>query len=166
MRGRSSESALIVLMLCGTIACGGGKAGSNDHEESDGRAPLPLIVSIVGAPEPEQIFDGNAMNPNFGVEAVDLPSGTTVQLKVELIEADGDRRDVTNREELAVSSTFHKVHECGKRALCIWPRPGSEPSGEPPSLPYGRARVEAEYISDDGLKAYGGFYVDVQESGQ
>lgn len=164
MKGVIRVSTLLVVTLCGNIACGSDTAGTGEGAGGDGSTPLPLIVSIAGAPDPEQIFDGSAPIPNFGVEAVSLQSGSRVQLKIELVEPGGERQDVTGREELSVSSAFYKVHVCDRRALCVWPRPGSESGGEVDSLPYGRARVEAQYMLDDGRVAYGGFYVDVQEA--
>lgn len=73
MKGVIRVSMLLVVTLCGNIACGSDTAGIGEGAGGDGSTPLPLIVSIAGAPDPEQILDGSAPIPNFGVEAVASP---------------------------------------------------------------------------------------------
>ena len=120
MKGVIRVSTLLVVTLCGNTACGSDTAGIGEGAGGDGSTPLPLIVSIAGAPDPEQILDGSAPIPNFGVEAVSLQSGSRVQLKIELVEPGGERQDVTGREELSVWISLlqgARVRQAG--AMCV-----------------------------------------------
>jgi hypothetical protein len=127
-----------------------------------------IILSIDGYTEPKQFFErgmGDAKSsplryPNFGTKAVDVLQGSTLKIKVELVDSAGIRKDISNSKDLHVRSTFYMAHFCGDMKLCVWP--DIDKVEERYDLRFGVAMITATYISANGkFKTYNGFNINI-----
>jgi hypothetical protein len=127
-----------------------------------------IIVSIEGYSIPEQFFQRGMGDtklspvryPNFGAKPVDALQGSTLKIKVEFVDNDGIRKDISNSKDVHVRSTFYMAHFCGDMKLCVWPE--LEKSDSRYDLRFGVAMITATYISANGkLKTYNGFNLNI-----
>lgn len=178
MRAIPFELAFLLLIASVlTPGCGSGSGGRVEKKVSAGSSQTPdgpqaasrpkvakqnvsLVVSLKDLPAPEQIVDLGNKVLNYQADPLVVTAGSRHGLKVELVEPGGRRVDITDSEHLNVFTTFYKVHECGDLELCVWPRSDSETTQS--SARYGRATVEVEYVSPDGLVGLNGFILEVQ----
>lgn len=146
----------------------GARAGKRTVGMSD--LNVDIVVSIQGHAIPEQIVApmtkdkklNDARGINFFPKPVTQVAGHRLQLRIEAVEVDGLRRDITNSKFVTVFATREIAHVCDKTQLCLWPK-GQNPDArsDPPTARYGRAHIEAEYMTPDGKIGFNGFDINV-----
>lgn len=127
-----------------------------------------IIVSLETYPEPEQFLNRGMNNkllsplryPNYGVKPVDVVQGAILKLKVEVIDNEGNKKDITTSKDVHIQSTFYKAHICGGIKICVWP--DKEISDERYNLRFGTALLSVTYYSQNGkFKGYNGINLKV-----
>ena len=127
-----------------------------------------IVVSLEGYPEAEQFLNRGMSNkllspiryPNFGVKPIEVVQGVTAKIKVEIIDDNGIRKDITNSKDVHVFSTFYKFHLCQEMNICIWPK--NESSSASYNLRFGVGDISVTYYAQNGkLKGFNGINLKV-----
>ena len=127
-----------------------------------------IIISIETRPEPEQFLNrgmGDKLKnlirfPNFGVKPIQVMQGAILQLKVEVIDNNGIRKDITYSKDVHVFSTFYKFHLCQDMKICVWP--SKESSDNPYDARFGEGDISVTYYAQNGkLKGFNGVNLKV-----
>lgn len=127
-----------------------------------------IVVSLETHAEAEQFLNRGMGNkllsplryPNFGVKPINVVQGTILKLKVEIIDNNGIKKDITTSKDVHIRSTFYKAHICDDIKICVWP--DKEITDERYSLRFGTAMISVTYYAQNGkLKGYNGINLNI-----
>jgi hypothetical protein len=89
-----------------------------------------IQVSLEGLPFPEQMIKEIPVQSKKSLDseskAVDLMTGTRWKLKVERIEKNGTKSDITNSPYVTLDVSSQNGHICDEKWLCVWPKEDSK----------------------------------------
>lgn len=157
--------AFIMILL---LSIAPGHAAKKEYEIKD--LNVDILISIEGQTMPEQMLtpgkkDQNynrTRSLNFHPKPLPYVAGSRLTLKIEAVSLDGKREDITNSKFVKLRTDDYMAHICEGRHLCLWPE--GKPidfRSAPPTLRYGPALVDVEYITPDGRIGFNGFAVDI-----
>jgi hypothetical protein len=124
-----------------------------------------LILYFEKLPMPEQevlFFKPNNLdinNINWDPQPINMMQGSRWKIRVELIDENQKKKDITSNKNLKFTTTSYRVHICGNVELCIWPE--NEEASKNYDLRFGKALVRVDYSVKNKIFGFNGIQVNV-----